>query len=133
MHEFRTAIIVGDVKSVLDPVSRKEGCRRSKGAGPTLIDIAIPREERRITDQRREDRLHGVVDRATLVFRRKKSLVRVVNISGSGVMVECNIIPRIGETVALEFEGFDRLEGVVRWVKQGRIGLDVGEGAIDLS
>ena len=132
MHEFRTAIITGEVKSVLDPVSRKEGCRRRDGGGPTLIDIAIPREERRITNQRREDRFHGVVDRATLVFRRKKSLVRIVNVSASGVMVECNIMPRIGETVGLEFDGFDRLEGVVRWVKQGRIGLDVGEGAIDL-
>ena len=132
MHEFRSAIITGDVKSVLDPVSRKEGCRRRDGGGPTLIDIAIPREERRVTDQRREDRFHGVVDRATLVFRRKKLLVRVVNVSASGVMVECNIMPRIGEAVGLDFDGFDRLEGVVRWVKRGRIGLDVGEGAIDL-
>ena len=131
MHEFRTAIITGDVKSVLDPVSRKEGCRRN-GSGPTLINIAIPREERRITNQRREDRFHGVVERATLVFRRKKSLVRVVNLSPSGVMIECGIIPRIGERIGLEFEGFHRLEAVVRWVKQGRIGLDVGEGAIDL-
>ena len=131
MHEFRTAILTGDVKAALDPVSRKERCRRQNG-GPTLIDIPIPREERRATNQRREDRFHGVVDRATLVFRRKKSLVRVVNVSPSGVMIESNIIPRIGETVGLEFEDFDRLEAVVRWVKQGRIGLDVGDAAIDL-
>ncbi len=132
MHEFRTAIIAGDVKSVLDPAPRKEACRRRNRDGPTLIDIAIPREERRVADQRREDRFHGVVDRATLVFRGKKSLVRVVNVSASGVMVECGILPQIGETVALEFEGCDRLEGAVRWIKQGRIGLDMGDGAIDL-
>lgn len=131
MHEFRTAIISGDVKSVLDPVPRKEACRR-RNRGPTLIDIAIPREERRVADQRREDRFHNVVDRATLVFRRKKLLVRIVNVSASGVMVECSVMPRIGETVALEFEGSEGLEGVVRWVKQGRMGVDMGDGAIDL-
>ena len=131
MHEFRTAILTGDVKAALDPVSKKERCRRQNG-GPTLIDISIPREERRATNQRREDRFHGVVDRATLIFRRKKSLVRVVNVSPSGVMIETGILPRIGERVGLEFEDFDRLDAVVRWVKQGRIGLDVGEGAIDL-
>ena len=130
MHEFRSAILTGDVKSALDPVARKERCRRN--APPSLIEIAIPREERRVTNQRREDRLNGVVERATIVFRRKKTLVRVVNVSTSGVMIECNIMPRIGEPIGVEFEGFERVEGVVRWVRQGRIGLDVGEGAIDL-
>lgn len=133
MHEFRSAILSGDVKSALDPVARKEPCRRRNGSGPSLIEVSIPREERRLTNQRREDRFPGVVERATIVFRRKKSLVRVVNVSPSGVMIESGIMPRIGEKVSLEFEGFDRLEGVVRWVKQGRIGLDVGEAAIDLA
>jgi hypothetical protein len=130
MHEFRTAILNGDVQSSLDPVPRKERCRRQNGG--SLVDISIQREERRTTNQRREDRFHGVVDRATLVFRRKKMLVKVVNISGSGVMIESSLMPRIGEKVGLEFEDFDRLEAVVRWVKQGRIGLDVGEDAIEL-
>lgn len=132
MHEFRSAILTGDVKAALDPVARKESCRRRNGAGPSLIEIAIPREERRSTNQRREDRFHGVVERATIVFRRKKTLVRVVNVSPSGVMIESSIMPRIGEPIGVQFEGFERVDGVVRWVKQGRIGLDVGEGAIDL-
>lgn len=130
MHELRTAIVNGDVQSALDPVSRKEKCRREGGG--SLVDIPIPREERRTTNQRREDRFHGVVDRATLVFRRKKALVKVVNVSGSGVMIESNLELRIGEKVGLDFEDFDRLQAVVRWVKKGRIGLDVGEGAIEL-
>ena len=130
MHELRSAILTGDVKSALDPTARKEACRR--GGGLSLIDIAIPREERRSTDQRREDRYHGVVERATITFRRKKSLVRVVNVSAGGVMIESAILPRIGEEVAIELEGLGRIEGAVRWVKQGRVGLDAGEGAIDL-
>ena len=133
MHEFRTVILAGQ-KFDDSPVAKKERCRRgAAGPGATLVDIAIPREERRVTNQRREDRFHNVVDRATIVFRRKKQLVRVVNISESGVMIECSIMPRIGETIGVHFEGFEPLQGTVRWVKQGRVGLDVGEGSISLS
>lgn len=129
MHDLRTAILKGDVASAPARVAREKGRRRGE---QSLVDIPIPREERRKTDQRREDRFPDVVDRATLVFRRKKLLVRVVNVSGSGVMIESDISPRIGESVGLEFENFDRLEAVVRWIRRGRIGLDVGEGAIGL-
>ena len=131
MHEFRTAVLNGKVPTDVGPVTKKERCRRRHGE-LSLADIAIAREERRKTNQRREDRFHGAVERATIIFRRKKSLVRVVNISGSGVMIESAIMPRIGEKIGLEFEGFDRLEAAVCWVRQGRIGLDVGEGAIDI-
>ena len=130
MHEFRNALATGDARSSQGPITKKEKCRRQAGA--TLVDIAIAREERRRTNQRREDRFHGAVERAIVMFRRKKSLVPVLNISGGGVMIESSIMPRIGETIFLEFEGFDRLEAVVRWVAQGRIGLDVGEDSIEV-
>ena len=130
MHGLRSAILSGESASA-SLVSTKEACRRKTGGG-SLTSLQIAREERRATDQRCEDRHWGIVDRAILVFRRKKLLVRVVNVSSSGIMIEADIMPRIGEKVAVDFEGFDRLEGVVRWIKGGRIGLDLGEGSIDL-
>lgn len=130
MHELRSAIAAGEAPKA-SPVTRKEACRR-RAADGSLIAVQIPREERRQTNQRREDRFRGVVDRATIIFRRKRSLVKVVNISPSGIMIESTLMPRIGETIGVEFEGFDRLEGTVCWVKQGRIGLDLGEGSIAL-
>lgn len=130
MHGLRNAIRSGESASAT-LISTKESCRRQRGGG-SLAELEIARAERRITDQRREDRHWGVVDRAIIVFRRKKLLVRVVNVSSSGIMIESEIVPRIGETVGVQFEGFERLQAVVRWVKQGRIGLDVGEGSIDL-
>ena len=132
MHEFRTAILNGEPPAAQAPSARKDRCRR-QSAEPTLVDIPIPRQERRKTNQRSEDRFLNVVERATLTFRRKKLLVRIVNVSGSGVMIESNIVPRIGEVLGLEFDSFDGLQAVVRWVRDGRIGLDVGEGAIDLA
>ena len=130
MHGLRSAILSGEAASA-SLVSRKERCRRKAGGG-SLTSLEIPREERRSTDQRREDRHWGIVDRAMLVFRRKKLLVRVVNVSSSGIMIETDVMPRIGEKVAVDFEGFDRLEGIVRWIRGGRIGLDLGDGSIDL-
>lgn len=132
MHGVRSAILAGESASAT-LLSNKERCRRQAAdARGSLAALRIAREERRVTNQRREDRHWGVVDRAVLVFRRKKLLVKVVNVSSSGIMIEADLMPRIGETVGVEFEGFDRLQGVVRWVKQGRIGLDLGDGSIDL-
>src|SRR4028118_606096 len=125
MNEFRAAVNNGEVAQLMSPVTDKEKCRRAKIEG-SLSRILIPRVERRTTDQRREDRYRGIVDRATLVFRRKKVLVKVVNISESGMMVEASIVPRIGEQMAVEFEGFEPLRGIVRWVRGGRGGVARG-------
>ena len=131
MHETRTAILAGDIKRGQNPAPSPESCRRRKSAEATLVDVAIPREQRRVTNQRQENRFDGVVKRAIVIFRRRTSIVRVVNVSGGGVMIESRIMPRIGEAVWLKFEGFDKVEAIVRWVKKGRIGLDVGEGTIN--
>ena len=128
MHAFRSAISAGETP-VQSPVAAKETCRRKNGDG-SLASLAIRREERRQTNQRREDRFRGVVDRATIVFRRKKSLVKVVNVSPSGIMIESSIMPRIGESVGVEFEGFDRVEGIVCWIRQGRVGIELEDGSL---
>ncbi len=131
MHGLRNAIMSGEGVS-RTVLTTKESCRRQSGGEGSLAALRIQRSERRTTNQRCEDRHWGVVDRAMVVFRRKKTLVRVVNISTSGLMIESEIEPRIGEAITVEFEGFSRLDGTVRWVKQGRIGIDVGADAIAL-
>ncbi|MFN3944056.1 MAG: PilZ domain-containing protein [Allosphingosinicella sp.] len=132
MHDLRAAILSGDGVKPYSPVTTKETCRRKSGAEGSLVRVAIPRAERRITNQRREDRHRGIVERAMIGFRRKKLLVKVVNISASGLMIEADIEPRIGERISVTFEGMPRIDGIVRWVREGRIGLDVGDQAIAL-
>ena len=132
MNEFRAALKKGEAAQVVAPVIvNKEHCRR-QAMEQSLAGILIPRVERRTNNQRREDRYRGIVDRATLIFRRKKVLVKVCNVSESGMMVEAAILPRIGERVRVDFEGFEPLEASVCWVREGRIGLDLGDGAISL-
>jgi hypothetical protein len=135
MNEFRAALSRGEAAQIASPVATKEKCRRrSRGGmdGVSLSGRLVPREERRRTDQRREQRFRGLVDRATLHFRRKAVLVKVVNISGGGLMVEAPIAPMIGEAIGVEFDGFELLAGHVRWMRDGRIGIDLGDGAIAL-
>ena len=130
MNVFRAAMDKGDAAAAGAAPDTDE--RRRRKSDTSLADVAIPRAERRTANQRREDRFRNIVDRATLVFRRKTLLVRVVNVSEGGLMIEAPIAPRIGEDVRITFEGHAPLTATVRWVRDGRIGLDVGEGAITL-
>lgn len=130
MNEFRSAFQNGQLTSAVSPRAKDKDRRARVERG--LASVLIPRTERRTSNQRREERYRGIVDRATLVFRGKTLLAKVVNISESGLMIEATIEPRIGEEIAVEFDGFEPLTGTVRWVRDGRFGLDLGEGAISL-
>jgi len=133
MHELRSAILSGE-NANYSPLSTKEGCRRqgSDRREASLSGLAIGRTGRRTTNQRTRERHREIVERLTILFRGKRTLVKVVNISDSGLMIESAIEPHIGEAMRIEFDGSDPIGGRVCWVKQGRIGIDVGEGTIVL-
>lgn len=90
----------------------------------------IPRTQPRIADQRCEERRSDVVDRAVITFRAQEYLVPVLNISARGTMIECDILPRIGEAVVIQFENCTRIHGFVRWIRDGRVGLNFGHEII---
>jgi hypothetical protein len=48
----------------------------------------------------------------------------VLNISQSGVMIEIGLSPNIGESVTVQLEHGIRVPAFVRWVREGRIGLN---------
>jgi PilZ domain len=91
-----------------------------------LAGDLIPRVQRRIIDQRCEERHEGLVDRAVLLFRGQEYIVPVINISSRGTMIECEIIPRIGEPVIVKFDNCSPIHAFVRWVRDGRLGLNFG-------
>lgn len=86
----------------------------------------IVRREARSVDQRSEPRLEGVVERGRLYFRDSISMVPVVNISARGAMIESDIVPRLGESVTIEFDGCSRIRAFVRWSRDGHVGLNFG-------
>ncbi len=100
--------------------------RRNPGLGGSMI----PRTQPRLIDQRCEERQSDVVERAIVTFRGQEHLVPVVNISSRGTMIECDICPRIGEAIVIQFEHCTRIHGFVRWVRDGRVGLNFGHEII---
>lgn len=84
----------------------------------------------RVIDARSEARHDGIVERATIVFRNEEYDVPVINISSRGTMIESDIAPRIGETITIRFESCTAIHGFVRWVRDGRLGLNFGHEII---
>jgi hypothetical protein len=95
-----------------------------------LAGDLIPRMQRRLIDQRSEERHGGIVQRAAIMFRSQEYIVPVINISSRGTMIECDIMPRIGETIVIRFEDCSPIHGFVRWVRDGKLGLNFGHEII---
>jgi hypothetical protein len=123
MHELRSTILSGEPRPA-SPVARKGKAKRETPAPTGLTKIAIKREEARVTDQRLEDRHYGAAERSTIVFRRRRLEVDVVNVSSRGAMIAAAIEPRIGEKIDIQFSDSNRTRCVVRWIRDGRIGLE---------
>lgn len=88
--------------------------------------LRIQRAEGSAVDQRCEDRHSDIVDSALIHFRGSQYRVPVVNISSRGTMIECDLAPRLGESVLVEFDSCSRIHAFVRWCRDGRIGLNFG-------
>jgi hypothetical protein len=122
MHEIRSSILSGEVKS--DPIAR-QGRKNAKGESlGGLGKIAIKRQEARCTNQRSEDRHPNLVTETTIILRRRKHRVRVVNVSSRGAMIEAEIESRIGESLDIVFSEENRTRCAVRWIRGSRIGLE---------
>lgn len=127
MHEVRNIMSGGATPLV----ATKRGGKRDGEA--SLTAIPVKRSESRATNQRCEDRRRDLVDSTTLHFRRQKLDVGVVNVSSQGAMIEADIEPRIGETLDIQFADCNRTKCIVRWVRDGRIGLEFIEETVILA
>lgn len=94
------------------------------------LEKLITRSAPRIVDQRSEPRHGAVIDQATITFRGERIAVPVVDISSRGTRVVSGIVPRIGETISVQFDDCSRIQAFVRWVKDGQLGLNFGHEII---
>ena len=86
----------------------------------------IPRSVRRLFDERDEPRYeyNGELQKAVMVLRGASHDVRVGNISKSGAMIVYPDVPHIGESVTLQLLDHGAVAGQVRWVRDGRVGIN---------
>ena len=90
------------------------------------LGALVTRTAPRGIDQRCEERHEGFVTAGTLYFRGEEHQVPVVNLSSRGTMIESDVAPRLGESVVIRFDGYSPMHAFVRWVRDGRIGLNFG-------
>jgi hypothetical protein len=119
MHELRSTILSSDQKGIVAHKGKKEAAQLGG-----LSKIAIKRQETRITNQRLEDRHRNVVEEADIVFRRKRLRAGVINVSSRGAMLATDVEPRIGEKIDILFTTSTKTKCAVRWVREGRVGIE---------
>ena len=90
----------------------------SAGSAPTIQPPFVER--------RSEPRHESLDDVAVLQFRGHEYVVPVVNISSRGTQIETDLLPRLGESVVIRFQGCSPLYAFVRWIRDGRLGLNFG-------
>ena len=90
----------------------------------TLTGGMIPRTVKRMFDQRSEPRADAARQSSMLMLRGRPHIVELVNVSPSGAMVIFPQIPHIGEAVTLQLRDSAPVEGHVRWVRDGCIGIN---------
>ena len=131
MHDIRSSILSGEGMHSASPLIRKKakstgtaGGHPEEGVPASLMVVPIARFESRSSNHRSEDRQPNVVESAILTAREALHDVRVANVSPSGAMVTTAIELFIGEPVEITFPDCDRLRASVRWVKDGKAGVE---------
>ena len=99
--------------------------KKPKGAkADTLQSVAVPREVHRANNGRGEDR-HRLTDERACVTHNGRTLdVELINLSGGGAMIAADFEPMLWDHVELNLGNHGRIECVVRWIRDGRIGLE---------
>jgi len=122
MNSFRSAIMSGNGLYSKDPLVRS---KKKKGATEDdLSSVAVPRSEKRLSNQRDDDRHRLDQETARARFKGKPHDVDLINLSGGGAMIRCDFTPRIWDRIDLILAEDGEIECAVRWIRDDRIGLE---------
>ena len=119
-NSFRAAVLRGERKPLI--VTDKNP--RFEGEHDALDGVRVSRAEARRGDHRDGDRHRLEGETAKALYKNKLRDVEIVNLSRGGAMIRCNFRPRLWDMVELRLGEGPGLEGAVRWIKSGSIGLE---------
>lgn len=110
--DSRGPLVVADKRAKVDP------------SADGLSAVKVPRSETRRTDQRGGDR-HRLDGEQTFVRRKgRKHKVELVNLSHGGAMITAGVTMKLWEKVALVLGEGGAIECAVRWIRDGKYGLE---------
>ena len=116
------AKVYGGVQPAEEPLLP---AKRPKGAkAAELHSIAVPRESRQRSNSRGEDRHRLSGERARVTYDGRHYDVELINLSGGGAMIAGKLSPMIWDHVNLHLGHHGDIECAVRWIREGRIGLE---------
>lgn len=99
--------------------------KKPKGAkAEALGSVTVPRETRRASNSRSEDRHRLTEERARLTHCGRDFEVELVNLSGGGAMVVGPFAPKLWDRVNLHLGNHGTIECAVRWIRDDRVGLE---------
>ena len=99
--------------------------KKPKGAKADMLQsIAVSREEFRRGNTRGADRHRLPQEEVALTYKGESRNVQLINVSGGGAMIAGDFEPMLWERVDLRLGDEGVIECAVRWLKDGRIGLE---------
>jgi hypothetical protein len=108
-----------ETKAVLVNEKRPRGAKADK-----LRSVIVPRDERRRSNSRHEDRHRLRDERARLTQQGQSHEVELVNVSGGGAMVRGDFRPQLWDRVELHLGDDGSIECAVCWIREDTIGLE---------
>ena len=99
--------------------------KKPKGAKAAELDsIKVPRESRQRSNSRGEDRHRLSGESARVTYDGRNYEVELINLSGGGAMIAGRLRPLMWDHVNLHLGAHGDIECAVRWLREGRIGLE---------
>jgi PilZ domain-containing protein len=116
------AQIFGRGGAAQDPLVRAKQPRGAKSE--ELNSVTVPREERRRGNNRAVDRHRLTEELVQITHEGVSRQGQLVNLSGGGAMVGTDLEVKLWDRVDLHLGDHGTIECAVRWIRDGRIGLE---------
>lgn len=129
MKDVRERLRLGSPEERAEPaLLRPFDAKRLSVREEDLRSISIPRSQTRFTNMREDERHRLRSEQAVITtIDNERRIVDLVNLSGGGAMVGSDYVPEDLEPIILDLGDGGEIEAAVRWVKQGRIGMEFAE------
>ena len=116
------AKVYGGAQAAEEPLIK---AKKPKGAkADTLHSVSVARETRRASNGRSEDRHRLTDERAKITHSGTDYEVDLINLSGGGAMIASDLDLMLWDRVNLHLGNHGDIECAVRWIRNGRIGLE---------
>lgn len=99
--------------------------KQPRGAKPNMLNsVTVPRETKRQSNDRSEDRHRLTEERARVTHRGRDREVELTNLSGGGAMIAGPLKAKLWDRVDLHLGSHGTVECKVCWIRDDRVGLE---------